>query len=95
MVAVLLLGGGEKLDGNPEYGFPLERVAGDPRLRWCRRRAATAPTRVLDLSDEPVLTEAGRFWLVSHALAEGLSYHGPDFDFRPPARRRSARPRWR
>ena len=26
VVAVLLLGGGEKLDGEPEYGFPLTRV---------------------------------------------------------------------
>ena len=51
---------------------------------------------VLDLSDEPVLSEQGRFWLVSHALAEGLTYSGPDFDFRaPPATAGRTLPRWR
>ncbi len=86
VVAVLLLGGGEKLDGVPDYGLPLERVAGDPGAAVVSAARGHGADRVLDLSDEPVLSEAGRFWLVNHALAAGLSYHGPDFDFRPPAR---------
>ena len=86
VVAVLLLGGGEKLDGVPDYGLPMERVSGDPGDALVSAARSHGAERVLDLSDEPVLTEAGRFWLVNRALAAGLSYHGPDFDFRPPTR---------
>ena len=86
VVAVLLLGGVEKLYGDPEYGFPLARVEGDPAGAMVSAARAHGAAHVLDLSDEPVLSERGRFWLVSHALAEGLSYSGPDFDFRAPVR---------
>ena len=86
VVAVLLLGGGEKLDGEPEYGFPLTRVSDDPAEAMVAAARVHRAGHVLDLSDEPVLSEQGRFWLVSHALAAGLSYSGPDFDFRAPAR---------
>ena len=34
VVAALLLGGVEKLDGVPDYGVPLERVDGDPAPAW-------------------------------------------------------------
>ena len=86
VAAALLIGGGEKLDGTLEYGVPLERVSGDVAEAMVAAARKHGAARILDLSDEPVLTEAGRFWLISHALAAGLSYHGSDFDFRPPAR---------
>jgi cyclic 2,3-diphosphoglycerate synthetase len=41
---------------------------------------------VVDLSDEPVLSERDRFRLINRALAAGLSYRGADFEFWPPPR---------
>ncbi len=82
--AALLLGGTEKLSGDPDYGVPLERLRGDAvssLLDAARRHAAG---RVLDLSDEPVLSEERRMWLASNALAAGLTYEGADFELRPP-----------
>src|SRR5205823_3479965 len=34
--------------------------------------------------DEPVLSPPDRFLLASRALARGVRYLGPDFDFEPP-----------
>ena len=85
VAAALLLGGVEKLAGDPEYGVPLERLHGDAvssMLDAARRHGAT---RVLDLSDEPVLSEERRMWLAANALAAGLAYEGADFELRPPA----------
>ena len=61
VVAALLLGGREKLDGVPDYGVPLEQPAeGEP---WPAAMVAAARRhsvrRVLDLSDEPVVGQAG------------------------------------
>ncbi|MDX6591712.1 MAG: cyclic 2,3-diphosphoglycerate synthase [Gaiellales bacterium] len=86
VVAALLLGGSEKLDGEPDYGVPLERVDGETAEAMLEVAARHGADRVLDLSDEPVLTEARRFWLASNALAAGLVYEGPDFELRPPDR---------
>jgi len=86
VVAALLLGGGEKLDGTPEYGVPLERAGADPAESMVDAAARHGADRVLDLSDEPVVTERVRLRLASHALAAGLTYEGPDFELRPPAR---------
>jgi cyclic 2,3-diphosphoglycerate synthetase len=47
---------------------------------------------VLDLSDEPVVGQDERIELACHALAAGLAYRGPDFDFRPPPRQPIAAP---
>ena len=45
VVAALLLGGTEKLDGDPDYGVPLERLGeSTPPGRCWRPPAATAPT---------------------------------------------------
>src|SRR5579871_1039288 len=74
VVAALLVGGGEKLDGDPDYGVPVVRAGGDPA------------TAMLDLSDEPVIGEAARLHLAAHALAAGLGYAGPGFRFEPPPR---------
>jgi cyclic 2,3-diphosphoglycerate synthetase len=42
------------------------------------------PEAAIDLSDEPVLSSAGRFRLASVALELGLTYIGADFQFDPP-----------
>lgn len=85
VVAALLLGGSEKLDGLPDYGVPLELVgeatAGDALVAAAATHGATC---VLDLSDEPVLSERRRLWLAANALAAGLAYEGADFELRPP-----------
>jgi cyclic 2,3-diphosphoglycerate synthetase len=86
VVAALLLGGVEKLDGVPDYGVPLERVSGDPGAALVEAARRHGAERVVDLSDEPVLDERARFGLVARALAAGLAYSGADFDFRPPPR---------
>ena len=89
VVAALLLGGREKLAGDPEYGVPLERVgaggAAESMVEAARRHGATS---ILDLSDEPVLDETGRIALITHALAAGVGYAGADFALEPPPRRR-------
>jgi cyclic 2,3-diphosphoglycerate synthase len=86
VVAALLLGGTEKLDGDPEFGVPLERVAGDAAASMLAAARRHGADRVLDLSDEPVLTEERRMWLAANALAAGLVYEGADFELRPPPR---------
>jgi cyclic 2,3-diphosphoglycerate synthase len=87
MVAALLLGGEEKLRGEPDYGLPLERAgARAPGEAMLAAAAAHDAGRVLDLSDEPVLGQAERIELACRALAGGIEYAGPDFHFRPPPR---------
>jgi cyclic 2,3-diphosphoglycerate synthetase len=72
VVGVMLVGGTEKLRGEPDYGVP---VVEDPR----------GAEIVVDLSDEPVLTPELRLALASRVLALGLPYVGADFRFDPPA----------
>ncbi len=86
VVAALLLGGVEKLDGVPDYGVPLEHVDGHPGTALVAAARRHGAERVVDLSDEPVLDERTRFRLIAHALAAGLEYSGADFAFRPPPR---------
>ncbi|HEY8857834.1 MAG TPA: hypothetical protein VIM27_00180, partial [Gaiellales bacterium] len=76
IVAALLLGGTEKLRGEPEYGVPLEHAGADAAAAMVAAAGKHAATRVVDLSDEPVLSEADRFRLINRALAAGLSYRG-------------------
>ncbi len=84
VVAALLLGGTEKLRSEPDYGVPLEHAGRDAGAAMVAAARKHAAERVVDLSDEPVLTERDRFRLVSRALAAGLSYGGADFEFWPP-----------
>jgi cyclic 2,3-diphosphoglycerate synthetase len=70
-VGVLLVGGTEKLRGEPDYGVPIVDDAHDAEI-------------VVDLSDEPVLTPERRLALASRFLALGLPYVGADFRFDPP-----------
>jgi cyclic 2,3-diphosphoglycerate synthetase len=70
-VGVMLIGGTEKLRGDPEYGVPIVEEPGDAEI-------------VVDLSDQPVLTPELRLQLASRFLALGLPYVGADFRFDPP-----------
>jgi cyclic 2,3-diphosphoglycerate synthetase len=67
----ILVGGTEKLRGEPDYGVPLVEGFGDAEI-------------VVDLSDEPVLGPRERMEWASRALAAGLPYVGGDFRFDPP-----------
>jgi cyclic 2,3-diphosphoglycerate synthetase len=73
VVCALLVGGGEKLRGDDDYGVPLVDALD-----------AVEADLVVDLSDEPVLGPRERFLWASRALALGLSYVGADFRFDPP-----------
>jgi cyclic 2,3-diphosphoglycerate synthase len=68
---VLLVGGTEKLRGEPDYGVP---IVDDVR----------GAEIVVDLSDEPVLDPERRLQLAAWVLAEGIPYVGADFRFDPP-----------
>ena len=86
VVAAVMLGGTEKLRGQPDYGLPLEHAGADAGAALVRAADKHAAERVIDLSDEPVLSERDRFRLINRALAAGLSYRGADFEFWPPLR---------
>lgn len=89
VAAALLVGGSEKLTRDASYGVPVDRVAAGMRVATAMAEAARrhGADTVLDLSDEPVVGQDERIELACHALAAGLAYRGPDFDFRPPPRR--------
>ena len=70
-VGVMLIGGTEKLRGEPDYGVPIVEDTGDASV-------------AVDLSDEPVLDPQTRLALASRFLALGMSYVGADFRFDPP-----------
>ena len=77
VVAAVLVGGTEKLRGDPDYGVPLAASLE-------AAVAEHAPDVVVDLSDEPVLGPAERMALASRSLALGIPYEGADFRFDPP-----------
>jgi cyclic 2,3-diphosphoglycerate synthase len=70
-VGVMLVGGNEKLRGDPDYGVPMVMEPGDAEI-------------AVDLSDEPVLDPQTRLHLASRFLADGIPYVGADFRFDPP-----------
>jgi cyclic 2,3-diphosphoglycerate synthase len=70
-VGVMLVGGTEKLRGEPDYGVPMVTGPGDACI-------------AVDLSDEPVLDPQTRLHLASRFLADGIAYVGADFRFDPP-----------
>ena len=70
-VGVMLVGGTEKLRGEPDYGVPMVTGPGDAEV-------------AVDLSDEPVLDPQTRLHLASRFLADGIAYVGADFRFDPP-----------
>ena len=70
-VGVVLVGGTEKLRGEPDYGVPIVEEPGEAEI-------------AIDLSDEPVLDPQRRLELASQFLAAGIPYAGADFRFDPP-----------
>ena len=86
-VAAIAIGGVEKLsvEGELPLGtLPVIHGEHDPLSALRQAIASYRPDGVLDLSDEPVLGSERRMELAAVALAEGLSYVGPDFRFDPP-----------
>ena len=77
VACAVLIGGTEKLRGEPDYGVELLRDVQEALERF-------RPDLVVDLSDEPVLGPPERFRLASDVLARGLPYVGADFRFDPP-----------
>jgi len=90
VVAAAFIGGTEKVDaggGDEVYGLPVVRGASaSDALRTAIERFR--PETVIDLSDEPVISAAGRFRLASEALTLGVGYRGPTSPSTLP------RPRW-
>jgi cyclic 2,3-diphosphoglycerate synthetase len=85
-----MIGGTEKLgQAQLEIGLPVE-IVDDPERALLEAIASTGARRVIDLSDEPVMTYKTRCRLASIALWRSASYRGPDFEFSPPTR--DARP---
>lgn len=74
VVAALLVGGTEKIEGGEDYGVPLVDALD-----------AVGADVVVDLSDEPVLGPRERLLWASRSLALGLPYIGADFRFEPPS----------
>lgn len=87
IVAAAFAGGVEKLDavaGDITYGVPVV-TGGDAAEALSGAIERYAPSIVLDLSDEPVLTASDRLALASLALSLGVAYRGADFSFVAPS----------
>jgi cyclic 2,3-diphosphoglycerate synthetase len=77
VVCAVLIGGTEKLRGDPDYGVDVLTEVDEALDRF-------DPELVVDLSDEPVLGPLERFELASRVLARRIPYVGADFRFEPP-----------
>ena len=77
VVCAVLIGGTEKLRGDPDYGVDVLTEVDEALDRF-------DPELVVDLSDEPVLGPLERFKLASRVLARRIPYVGADFRFDPP-----------
>lgn len=75
VIGAVLVGGSEKLRGEPQLGVPL--------CATLEEGLALGPELVVDLSDEPVLDARSRLELAARVLAAGLPYAGADFRFDP------------
>lgn len=87
VVACLLVGGTEKLDGDgvPDLGeIPVEPAGEDPPSALSSAIERHRPEAVLDLSDEPVLGYRERMRMAAVTLVAGIPYRGPDFVLEPP-----------
>jgi len=92
VVAMVFIGGTEKLrTDDPEsyakmmgmpvhFGLDENEIPYDLIVEMIRKYDADT---VMDLSDEPVLDYSKRFTIASKVIGEGISYKGPDFEFRP------------
>jgi cyclic 2,3-diphosphoglycerate synthetase len=92
----LLLGGTEKLRGAPsadDYGVPrLELADGDPPAALARLLAGFDAELVVDLSDEPVVTQRSRLRLAAVALHAGVPYRAGGLLLEPERRATYALP---
>jgi len=91
VVAMVFIGGTEKLrTDDPEsyekmMGMPVHfgpdenEIPYDLIVEMIREYDADV---VMDLSDEPVLDYSKRFKIATKVISEGISYRGPDFEFR-------------
>lgn len=87
VVAAVFAGGTEKVSDDADLSMlGCDIYTHDDPLTALREAVQAHPgaTRVIDLSDEPVLDYVKRFALISVALHAGLSYQGADFNFDPP-----------
>jgi cyclic 2,3-diphosphoglycerate synthase len=96
VVGALLVGGTEKLRGDPagaggavnyrraSAAAPPTLPANDYGVQLVDSLEAVEADLVVDLSDEPVLGPRERLLWASRALALGLPYVGADFRFEPP-----------
>ena len=87
-IGLYFLGGTEKIEDLSELDMPgVEVIApGDPLQDLGPILRSMQPGLVLDLSDLPVIGPEARLGLAGRALAEGVTYKGSDFEFRPPQR---------
>lgn len=86
VLGAAFIGGTEKVDlsaGEATYGVPVVYAA-SPQAALAEAIERFAPDEVVDLSDEPVVSAAGRFALASVALGHGVGYRGADFRFSAP-----------
>jgi cyclic 2,3-diphosphoglycerate synthetase len=88
--AALLLGGAEKLRDEPtgaDFGVPrLVHPDGDVGAALHALVRDLRAAVVLDLSDEPVVSQRSRLRLAGHALAAGAAYEGAGFRLDAPRR---------
>jgi cyclic 2,3-diphosphoglycerate synthetase len=90
IVALVFLGGSEKADPDRyPVSLPLLR-ADDPADALARAVDEFSPDEVIDLSDDPVITQQEREELVAVASSLGVSYSGPGYRFSAPHRPRIA-----
>jgi cyclic 2,3-diphosphoglycerate synthetase len=86
-VVALLVGGSEKLGQvDLDVGVPVELAIEDTEVKLAAAIDRYGVTRVIDLSDEPILGYERRSRLASVALWKRATYEGADFTFRPPQR---------
>lgn len=91
-VAALLVGGGEKLgQSDVDLGVSVENVTEEPEVGLAEAIERHGVSKIIDISDEPVLGYVQRSRLASISLWKGASYTGADFTFTPPPRPRLAR----
>ena len=90
VVAALLLGGAEKLRSRPaagDYGVArLDLAEGDAPAALARLLADLGPDLVVDLSDEPVVTQRTRLRLAAVALHAGVAYRAGGLVLEPERR---------
>ncbi|HVF12209.1 MAG TPA: 2,3-diphosphoglycerate synthetase, partial [Actinomycetota bacterium] len=86
-LVALMVGGGEKLGQmDTDLGVPVEDGSKDPEAALLSAIERHGATRVIDLSDDPVLGYVNRSRLASIALFKDAEYIGADFSFTPPTR---------